>query len=71
MRLQAVNYENGGMRQDEMVGVLFGHIYTAKDSYPRTSGKRNMFANLPICSELSSYILGTHYAHPPKLPPET
>jgi hypothetical protein len=53
-----------------MVGVPLGLIYTTNDSYPRTGDKRNPFAYFSVCSELSSYILGTPCAHPPELLPE-
>jgi hypothetical protein len=53
-----------------MVGVPLGLIYMTKGSYPRTGDKRNPFSYFPVCSELSSYILGTPYAQPPELPPE-
>jgi hypothetical protein len=54
----------------KMVGVPLGLIYMTKDSYPHTSDKRNPFSYLPVCSELTSYISGTIFAHPPELPPE-
>jgi hypothetical protein len=53
-----------------MVGVPLGLIYTTKGSYPRTGDKHNPFTYFPVCSELSSYNLGTPCAHPPELPPE-
>jgi hypothetical protein len=52
-----------------MVGVPHGLIYRTKGSYPRTDDKRNPFAYLPVCSELSSYILGNSYAHSPEFSP--
>jgi hypothetical protein len=54
-----------------MVGVPLGLIYTTMDRYPRTRDKRNPFAYIPVCSELSSYISGTLFVHPPELPPKT
>jgi hypothetical protein len=51
----------------KMVGVPRGLIYMTKDSYPRTDGNRNPFADLLVCSEQSSFILGNSCPSVPEL----